>query len=219
MYVEIRDLTFSYDKQTPLLDKVSLTVKKGDIVALIGDSGSGKSTLLRLISGLEVPTSGEIKLNQKTIYNDRSFVKPEHRSVGMVFQDYALFPHMKVDKNIRFGISKLPKQNQVKITDAVLKLVNLPHKKHSYPHNLSGGEQQRIALARSLATHPELLLLDEPFSNLDARLKTQVRHDLKSILNKANTTCILVTHDIDDALAIADKVYHLENGNINIHKV
>jgi iron(III) transport system ATP-binding protein len=219
MYVEINSLCFAYDKNTSLLDKVSLTVKKGDIVALIGDSGSGKSTLLRLISGLEMPTSGEIKINQKTIYNKNTFVKPEHRSVGMVFQDYALFPHMKVDKNIRFGISQLPKGDQDKITDAVLNLVNLPHKKHNYPHNLSGGEQQRIALARSLATHPDLLLLDEPFSNLDARLKTQVRQDLKVILKKADTTCILVTHDIEDAKAIADLVYDIENGNINLHKV
>lgn len=219
MYVDIRNLYFAYDKTTPLIDNVSLTVKKGDIVALIGDSGSGKSTLLRLISGLEVPASGEILLNQKTIYNKNTFVKPEHRSVGMVFQDYALFPHMKVDKNIRFGISKLPKKDQDNIIDAVLHLVNLPHKKHSYPHTLSGGEQQRVALARSLATHPDLLLLDEPFSNLDARLKTQVRQDLKTILNKADTTCILVTHDIEDARAIADVVYHIENGNINLHKM
>jgi iron(III) transport system ATP-binding protein len=219
MYVDIRNLSFAYEKNNALIDNVSLTVKKGDIVALIGDSGSGKSTLLRLISGLEVPMSGEILLNQKTIYNKNTFVKPEHRSVGMVFQDYALFPHMKVNKNIRFGISKLPKRDQDNITDAVLKLVNLPHKKHSYPHALSGGEQQRVALARALATHPDLLLLDEPFSNLDARLKTQVREDLKAILNKADTTCILVTHDIEDAKAIADVVYHIENGNINSYKV
>ncbi|MFW5838753.1 MAG: ABC transporter ATP-binding protein [Bacillota bacterium] len=219
MYVEIHHLSFAYNQANPVIDDLSLTVKKGNIVALIGDSGSGKSTLLRLISGLEVPTSGEISLHQKTIYNQHTFVKPERRSVGMVFQDYALFPHMKVEKNIRFGISKLPKKDQDNVIDAVLHLVNLPHKKHSYPHALSGGEQQRVALARALAPHPNLLLLDEPFSNLDTKLKKQVRQDLKSILNKANTTCILVTHDIEDATTIADVVYYIENGKLNLYKV
>lgn len=214
MFVDIKDIHFHYNKNTKVLNNINLQMKQGEIVALLGNSGSGKSTLLRLISGLERPQKGTIIVNNKTLVSDKEFITPEHRNIGMVFQDYALFPHMNVYKNIRFGIDNLPKSEQDKTINDVLELVGLPHKLKNYPHELSGGEQQRIALARSLATKPDILLLDEPFSNLDATLKKQIRRDLKDIIKKADITCLLVTHDYEDANDIADTIIEIEKGII-----
>ncbi len=214
MYVKIEDIEFSYVKGLKVLNKVSLEFKKGEIIALLGNSGSGKSTLLRIISGLEKANSGSITINGRVLNNRNTNVNPEKRNVGMVFQDYALFPHMTISKNIGFGLNGFTKTEKTSRINEMLELVNLQSKAKKYPYELSGGEQQRIALARSLATKPDLLLLDEPFSNLDSDLKHQIRDDLKVILNKANITCLFVTHDIIDATSIADKTIEIIDGVI-----
>lgn len=214
MYVNIKNIDFYYQKNQPILSDVSLHMKKNQIVALLGKSGSGKSTLLRIICGLERPKRGTIIVNQKTLVGDQKFVTADHRNIGMVFQDYALFPHMSVYKNIAFGLHGYSKEEIKERVDEVLELVNLPGKANRYPHELSGGEQQRIALARSIATKPDVLLLDEPFSNLDADLKHQIRDDLRQIIKKANITCLFVTHDMEDAKNIADEIISIEDGHI-----
>lgn len=214
MYVTIKDIEFKYNNESKVLDKVGLTIKKGEIIALLGKSGSGKSTLLRIISGLEKPNGGSITVNTKVLSNNKVFINPENRNIGMVFQDYALFPHMTISKNIGFGLTNLNKPDKRVRINEMLKLVNLESKANEYPNELSGGEQQRIALARSLATKPDLLLLDEPFSNLDSDLKQQIRNDLKEIIKKAQITCLFVTHDIDDAKIIADRIIKIVDGKI-----
>ncbi len=214
MYLDIKQLAFAYPGGAPVLNNLHFTMEKGEIVSLLGPSGSGKSTLLRLIAGLDHPADGSIELNGVTLSDPTTFVIPERRNVGMVFQDYALFPHMSVFQNVAFGLPKQSRQEQRKVVLELLRLVNLEAKVDRYPHELSGGEQQRIALARSLATKPDVLLLDEPFSNLDASLKVTLRRDLRRILNTAETTCLIVTHDEQDALAIADRVVRMTEGTI-----
>jgi iron(III) transport system ATP-binding protein len=201
--IEVKKLNFSFSRKDNLLIKdLSFSIKKGEIVGVLGQSGSGKSTLLRLISGLEVPSSGEIIIAGNTVVNENVFVQPENRGVGMVFQDYALFPNMTVKDNILFGLSKMNKKDRVLRLNEMLELVKMAEFAKRYPHELSGGQQQRVALARALAPKPNLLLMDEPFSNLDTDLRSSIREELKLILNKANITCIIVTHDRHDVEAI-----------------
>ena len=214
MYVVIEGLDFSYVPKEQVLKDVSFSMEEGAIVAILGSSGSGKSTLLRLLSGLEIPSQGRIEINERTLCSATSFVTCENRSVGMVFQDYALFPHMTVEKNIAFGLKKLDKSLRAQRITDMLELVNMEEKRHSYPHELSGGQQQRIALARALAPSPSILLLDEPFSNLDADLKLKIRQELRAIMNMTNMTAIFVSHDYDDAKDIADRIVYLEQGHI-----
>jgi len=209
MYLQVKNLDFSF-KDQDILKKANFQMKKGEIVALLGPSGSGKSTFLRVLSGLAQSKEGQILIHEEDI----SFLAPERRNIGMVFQDYALFPHMSVKQNIRFGIEHLNKDDRYKKMHEMLNLTNLMDKCHKYPHQLSGGERQRVALARSLAASPDLLLLDEPFSNLDTELKAGIRLELKAILRALNTTCLFVTHDIEDAITIADSVYKIENHQI-----
>ncbi|MCX7695972.1 MAG: ABC transporter ATP-binding protein [Caloramator sp.] len=207
MYVIIKNLSFKYKNAKDYqIKNLNLEIEKGEIVALLGPSGSGKSTILRLISGLEIPNEGEIIVNNRVLYNKNIFIEPEKRGIGMVFQDYALFPHMTVEKNILFGIEKINKEEKQRILDEVLELVDMKEYKKRYPHELSGGQQQRVAIARALAPKPSLLLLDEPFSNLDADLKKRIRTEIKDILKKSNTTSIFVTHDIEDAKDVADRI-------------
>lgn len=204
--LEIQDLTFSFSRvQEPVIKDLSFIVKKGETVGILGPSGSGKSTLLRLIAGLEMPNSGSISIAGTSVVNDALFVQPENRGVGMVFQDYALFPHMTVKGNILFGLSKISRKDRISRLKEMLQLVQMEEFEKRYPHELSGGQQQRIALARALAPKPKLLLMDEPFSNLDADLKESIRADLGSILKKAEMTCIIVTHDRKDVDAICDR--------------
>jgi iron(III) transport system ATP-binding protein len=201
--IEVKKLNFSFSRKDNLLIKdLSFSIKKGEIVGVLGQSGSGKSTLLRLISGLEVPSSGEIIIAGTSVVNENVFVQPENRGVGMVFQDYALFPNMTVKDNILFGLSKMNKKDRVLRLNEMLELVKMEEFAKRYPHELSGGQQQRVALARALAPKPNLLLMDEPFSNLDTDLRSSIREELKLILNKANITCIIVTHDRHDVEAI-----------------
>lgn len=198
--LKINDLTFAYNKKEGnIVENFNLEVKKGEVVALVGASGSGKSTVLRLTAGLEIPDTGEITISGQTVADDHHFRAAEKREVGMVFQDYALFPHLNVEKNIAFGIDHLDKNKREARVRELLELVNLEGFEKRYPHQLSGGQQQRIALARTLAPGPEILLLDEPFSNLDAELKDKIRRELNEIIKEIGVTTILVSHDREDA--------------------
>lgn len=215
MYVNIERLCFKYkNAKEQTLKNFTVNIKRGEIVSILGESGSGKSTVLRLISGLEKPSSGIIKINNKNIVNDKEFILPEKRDIGMVFQDYALFPHMTVEQNIKFGLKFKDKEKKDRRLYEVLKLVNLEGFEKRYPYELSGGQQQRVALARSLAPRPKLLLLDEPFSNLDAELQIKIRGELKRIIKETGITSIFVTHDKEDSKSIADKIVILKAGEI-----
>ncbi|ETI91226.1 MAG: ABC transporter related protein [Clostridium butyricum DORA_1] len=213
MYMEIRDLNFKYkNSKIQTLKGVSFNMNKGEILSILGESGGGKSTILRLIAGLEEPLSGSVVIDNKIIIDNNTFLPPEKREIGMVFQDYALFPHMTVDENIKFGLNTLKKKEKEERVKEMLELVNLQEFGERYPHELSGGQQQRVAIARALAPKPSVLLLDEPFSNLDANLKIKIREELKIILHKAGITSIFVTHDKEDVKSIADKVVILKDG-------
>jgi iron(III) transport system ATP-binding protein len=190
---------------------VSFKVKKGEILALVGESGSGKTTLLRLIAGLEHPDSGCIWLSGDKIAEGRTSVPAHKRKVGLVFQDYALFPHLTILENVAFGLHHM-NGNLNKLAQEALEMVGLNENHHYYPHQLSGGQQQRVALARAIAPNPKILLLDEPFSNLDTVLKDQVREEIRHIIKKAEITAIFVTHDTRDALSTADRIAILHKG-------
>lgn len=215
MFIEIEGLCFRYPKAPKaVIEDFSLTIEQGEVICILGESGGGKSTVLRLVAGLEVPSKGRIRINDITIVDESVFVQPEKRGVGMVFQDYALFPHMTVAENIRFGLSKMSnKEKDYRITQ-MLDLVSLGDYKKRYPYELSGGQQQRVAIARTLAPKPSLLLLDEPFSNLDAHLRGKIREEIKIILRQTNITVIFVTHDEEDAKSMADRVVILKEGKI-----
>lgn len=195
------------------LENATLNVSSGEFVTLLGPSGCGKSTTLRLIAGFEKPDSGTITLNKQRVAGDGVFVPPEERRVGMVFQDYALFPHLSVQDNVAFGLSS-SRQEKHRHANMILDLVGLDGFGKRLPHELSGGQQQRVALARALAPQPDVILLDEPFSNLDAALRAQVRGEVRSILKETNTTCIFVTHDQEEALSLSDRVAVMFDGLI-----
>jgi len=193
---------------------VSLALEQGQIGCLLGPSGCGKTTLLRAIAGFEAISSGEIQLNGKVISSEQKMTPPESRRVGMVFQDFALFPHLKVERNIGFGLNKLGQAEQKRHIDELLELVDLSDYGKAYPHELSGGQQQRVALARAMAPNPDLLLLDEPFSSLDSELREQLAKEVRDILKQNNITAILVTHDQHEAFAMADHITLLQEGRI-----
>ncbi len=213
--VELRNITRRFERASaPAVTQLSLDVRQGELVALLGPSGCGKSTTLRLIAGLEQPDDGEVWLNGVLVATKQWSVPPEERGIGMVFQDYALFPHMTVLENVVFGLHKMPKrERQARARDA-LGLVGLSDLAERFPHQLSGGQQQRVALARALAPQPSVVLLDEPFSNLDAALRLQVREELRDILRRAGATAIFVTHDQSEALALGDRVALLRGGRL-----
>lgn len=196
------------------LDQVSLAIRAGETVALLGDSGCGKSTLLRAIAGLERPDSGEILLDGRLICGPAGSVPAESRGVGLMFQDYALFPHLTVAENVRFGLHRRAAAEAQAIAQARLEQVGLLARAGSYPGMLSGGESQRVALARALAPGPRILLLDEPFSNLDRRTRDHVRADTLSVLRASGTTTLLVTHDAEEALALCDRIALMRAGRI-----
>ncbi|PIC69135.1 MULTISPECIES: ABC transporter ATP-binding protein [unclassified Sporosarcina] len=211
MFVDIQNLSFRYSKkQQPVIDRFSFTIKKGEIVGIVGASGSGKSTLLRLLAGLEDPTAGSIELDGRLIVGDNTYIEAEKRGVGMVFQNYALFPHLTVSENICFGLHKMKRPEKKKRLDEMLELVQLQEFAKRYPHELSGGQQQRVALARALAPSPSILLMDEPFSNLDTNLKSLIRMEVRDILQKANITCLFVSHDQADVDAICDRTIYID---------
>ncbi len=201
-------------REGPAISDISLDVEVGEILALLGESGSGKTTLLRLIAGLDYPDQGTIAIGDDVVVDNKTFVRPEKRKVGLVFQNHALFPHYNVFDNVAFGLSGLTKQDKAGRVNELLALVNLEEMENRFPHQLSGGQQQRVALARALAPRPEIVLLDEPFSNLDNVLKSQVREEVKKILKKAGATAIFVTHDTTDALLAADKIALMHQGKV-----
>ncbi len=221
--IEIADLVKRFpNSPRPALGPLSLAVGRGELLAVVGPSGSGKTTLLRLIAGFERPDSGTILIDGRVVADATHWVEPEDRGVGMVFQDYALFPHLTVFENIAFGIThphprplSRERGERVRVrVDELLHLVGLDGFAHRYPHELSSGEQQRVALARSLATNPKVLLLDEPFSNLDADLRPKMRSELKLLLQRLNCTTVFVTHDQEEAFELADRIAVLNAGRL-----
>jgi len=203
-YFQLKNLCFNYPKQKDnIINNFSMELEKGEIVALLGNSGSGKSTVLRLIAGLENPKSGELIIDKNIIFDDNNNTPPQKRGVGMIFQDYSLFPHLNVIQNVAFGIKE---KNRDKLAMKYLQMVELEDHIYKYPHECSGGQQQRIAIARALASKPNVLLLDEPFSNLDEELKKTVRKEIKELLKKFSMSAILVSHDRNDVDTVADRV-------------
>ena len=197
----VRDATFS--------------LRQGDIGVLIGPSGCGKTTLLRAVAGLEPAAAGEIRLSGTVVSSPGRTVAPEHRRIGMVFQDYALFPHLSIGRNVAFGIQHLPRAERVARVTEVLALVDLAGSENRFPHELSGGQQQRVALARALAPRPQLMLLDEPFSNLDVELRERLAHEVRGILKAAQATALFVTHDQLEAFAIGDTIGVMHEGRLH----
>jgi iron(III) transport system ATP-binding protein len=199
---------------TTVIDDLSLSVRDGELLTLVGPSGCGKTTTLRLIAGLERPDAGEIRIDGETIATAEESVPPEDRDVGIVFQEFALFPHMTAEENVAFGLSEWSADERDARVEELLDLVGLREHRDSYPDELSGGQQQRVALARSLAPEPETLLLDEPFSNLDVDLREEMREEVRAILKEAGVTAVSVTHDQEEALAISDRIAVVRDGRI-----
>jgi iron(III) transport system ATP-binding protein len=207
--LELDHIKLAYDTPQGVLrvvDDLSLTLAAGEIGCLLGESGCGKTTILRAIAGFEPVLSGRILLNGTLMSSDTFHLPPEQRRIGMVFQDYALFPHLTVEKNIVFGLRKAPEATKRACVEKMLDLIKLPDIAHKYPHELSGGQQQRVALARALAPSPDLLLLDEPFSNLDVETRESLALDVRDILKQNGITAFLVTHNQMEAFALADRV-------------
>ncbi len=215
MSLEILNLSVRYGAVTAL-SGVSLAVGSGEIVAVLGPSGSGKTTLLQVLAGIQNPSRGEVRLEGRTLARPGLSVAPERRGIGMVFQDFALWPHMTVVDTIRFPLETLrtPRREQFQRVSELLALVHLGSLGDRYPHELSGGQRQRVAIARALATRPALILLDEPMSSLDARLRETMRADLARILRQERATALYVTHDRLEAMAVADRVLLLRSGQL-----
>ncbi|SDL59156.1 ABC transporter ATP-binding protein [Paracoccus chinensis] len=197
-----------------VLSDVTLAIPPGRITCLLGESGCGKSTLLRIISGVDRPDGGRIRMSGAEIVGPDRFVQPESRRIGFMFQDYALFPHLSVAENLAFGLRHLPKAAQRDRVAEVVARIGIAHLIDRYPHSLSGGEQQRVALARALAPQPAILLMDEPFSNLDQGLRERVRRETLATLRRIGTTAIIVTHDPQEALAVGDLIVLMRGGRI-----
>ncbi len=201
-------------RDPPALDGLTLELEKGEILALLGPSGCGKTTTLRLIAGFERPDAGTVEIGGRVMANAKTFIPPEHRGVGMVFQEYTLFPHLTVEANVAFGLRRLGYPGRGQRVKEMLETVALTSLARRYPHELSGGQQQRTALARALAPHPSILLLDEPFSTLDATLRAHMLHEVYTILRDLGTTAIFVTHDQEEAFMVADRVGVLNWGRL-----
>ena len=213
--ITLENVSKSYVPTGPAaVDALSLGVAQAEILALLGPSGCGKTTTLRLIIGFEAPDAGRIEIEGRVVADARRFVPPEARGIGMVFQDYALFPHLTVARNVAFGLRGVTARERERRTGRILELLDLEGVEARYPHELSGGQQQRVAVARALAPGHPILLLDEPLSNLDADLRVQVRAQLRGLLKRMGQTAIIVTHDQDEALEIADRIGILHQGRL-----
>ncbi len=212
-HLEVKNLSVTFDADAVLSD-VSFALDEGQIGCLLGPSGCGKTTLLRTIAGFELPLSGEVWLRGNQVSTNHYRVAPEKRHIGMVFQDFALFPHLSVEQNIAFGLRGIRQTQISQRIDELLQLIGLEQTRNQYPHQLSGGEQQRIALARALAPKPEVLLLDEPFSSMDADMREQLANEVRKILKQQQVTTILVTHDQHEAFALADDIGVMQDGTL-----
>ncbi len=216
MFLEVAQLQVRYaGAERAAVQDVSFGLQTGDIGVLIGPSGCGKTTLLRAVAGLEHAHSGTIRLGEQVVSSEQVHVSAEHRRIGMVFQDYALFPHLDVARNVAFGIQQLDRSERNRRVAEVLELVGLAGYGQRYPHELSGGQQQRVALARALAPAPQLLLLDEPFSNLDVDLRERLALEVRAILKAANATALFVTHDQLEAFAVGDFIGVMQEGQLH----
>jgi iron(III) transport system ATP-binding protein len=215
MHLELSNLTKRYGSVTSV-DGIGLAVEKGEFICLLGPSGCGKTTTLRMIAGFLAPDAGEIRVDGKVISSPSSVVPPERRNMGMIFQSYAVWPHMTVRQNVAYGLKmkSVPPAEQVKRVDAVLKATKLDALAERYPGELSGGQQQRVALARALAPNPEILLLDEPLSNLDANLRGDMRFEIRRLHDEFHDTSIYVTHDQLEAMTMADRIVVMNLGRI-----
>ena len=208
MYLKVKNLVKHYSTEFPIIKDLSFSVDKGELISFLGESGSGKTTFLKCLAGLEKINSGYVELNGKVLNDNIKFESPQKRKIGFVFQDYPLFPHLTLKENIIFNLEKKFNKN----LESILKLTGLKFLLERYPHELSGGEQQRACIARALIREPDLLLLDEPFSNLDTTIKDSMREEIYRIIKKTKTTTILVTHDIKDALNISDRILIFKAG-------
>lgn len=197
-----------------VVDDVSLDIAPGHVVCLLGASGSGKSTTLRMVAGIERADEGSIEVGGRVVDGTGPWIPPEKRGVGLVFQDLALFPHLTARQNAAFGLFRLKRSEALARADRLIEMVGLGHLKPAYPHQLSGGEQQRLAVARALATRPQVMLLDEPFSGLDERLRDQVRQDVLGLLRHEGAATLFVTHDPDEAMRAADRIVLLRQGRV-----
>lgn len=211
--LEIKNLKCAYQDQV-VVDGLSLHVNKGDLLCLLGPSGCGKTTVLRAIAGFEPIVDGEIKLRDEAVSRVGHTLAPEKRKLGMVFQDYALFPHMSIADNITFGLREHNKEEKKSVAEELLEIVGLQGQGDRFPHELSGGQQQRVAVARALAAKPDLILLDEPFSNLDVELRERLATEVREILKSQGISGIMVTHDQDEAFAIGDQICVMHEGQI-----
>jgi iron(III) transport system ATP-binding protein len=215
MYLSLHQLGIQINDRgvnRTLIHDLSLELAQGEIGCLMGQSGSGKSTLLRAIAGFESLSSGTITMHGKLIATPTFSVSPEDRRIGLMFQDYALFPHLTAEKNIAFGLNRLDRSTRTARVEEMLELVGMQHLGKRFAHELSGGQQQRIALARSLAPAPALLLLDEPFSNLDLNLRASLAQQVRDILKKTHCTALMVTHSLDEAKAVGDRIGEIRDG-------
>ena len=208
MYLNIENLVKFYSKDDPLIKDLNFSVKKGEFVSFIGESGSGKTTFLKCLAGLEKINSGRITLNDTVLDDKTTFIKPNHRKIGFIFQDYPLFPHLSVLENLKINLEEQYEKN----IKYFLELTGLDNLLSRYPHELSGGEQQRVCITRALIREPDLLLMDEPFSNLDVSIKSKIQSQVYKILKSTNTTSILVTHDIKDTFDISDRILVFKAG-------
>ena len=208
MFLNIENLIKFYSKDDPLIKDLNFSVNKGEFVSFIGESGSGKTTFLKCLAGLEKINSGKITLNNRVLDDKTTFVKPNHRKIGFIFQDYPLFPHLSVLENLKINLDEQYEKNIKYYVD----LTGLDNLLNRYPHELSGGEQQRVCITRALIREPDLLLMDEPFSNLDVSIKSKIQSEVYKILKSTDTTTILVTHDIKDTFDISDRILVFKAG-------
>ena len=211
--LNIQNLSCSYQK-TAVLENLDLNLHDNEIVCLLGESGCGKTTLLRAVAGLQTELTGQISIRQKVLNDPQTYVPPELRKIGLIFQDYALFPHLNVFDNVAFSLTKMTKQEKQQRVQEVLALVQLSELSARFPHQLSGGQQQRIAIARALAYQPELMLLDEPFSNLDQHVRFQLIHEIRQLFKQRQMSALFVTHSKEEGFAFADRIALMQAGKI-----
>ena len=215
--LKIENVFHSYNQKEDILKGINLDVSKGEIISILGGSGSGKTSFLRILSGLERPHKGKIEIDDVLIVSENYFLPTYKRNIGLVVQEKGLFPHLNIIKNVRFGL-KGSKEEQNKVAIDLLTTFKVNQYQDQYPNSLSGGEQQRVAIARALAPKPRVLLMDEPFGSLDRALRESLREETKLFLKSNRITCLMVTHDEEDALSMSDQIFLLEDGKLNTHQ-